>query len=186
MLLSRALQQLTRRVESVARLGAHQTITTANNMCAAAACPFCGCFKCVYYAVGNKLLMLFFPFLRKWTYARMHEQVRVAVRCGRIVVWAVGGGWVVAAQESGGVEKHSTHTASSAGRQVCTDQPPAVVSCVPLCHAIHHLPVLAVSVPFAYPPLLTCPCAHPFPPLPPTTPSHRLLVASATGPLPLT
>jgi hypothetical protein len=26
-------------------------------------------------AVGNKLLMLFFPFLRKWTYARMHEQV---------------------------------------------------------------------------------------------------------------
>jgi hypothetical protein len=27
-------------------------------------------------AVGNKLLMLFFPFLRKWTYARMHEQVR--------------------------------------------------------------------------------------------------------------
>lgn len=25
--------------------------------------------------VGNKLLMLFFPFLRKWTYARMHEQI---------------------------------------------------------------------------------------------------------------
>lgn len=30
-------------------------------------------------AVGNKLLMLFFPFLRKWTYTRMHEQVGGAV-----------------------------------------------------------------------------------------------------------
>jgi hypothetical protein len=25
--------------------------------------------------VGNKLLMLFLPFLRKWTYTRVHEQV---------------------------------------------------------------------------------------------------------------
>jgi hypothetical protein len=32
-------------------------------------------------AVGNKLLMLFFPFLRKWTYARMHEQVGTLGLC---------------------------------------------------------------------------------------------------------
>jgi hypothetical protein len=34
------------------------------------------CPHVVAVTVGNKLLMLFFPFLRKWTYARMHEQVR--------------------------------------------------------------------------------------------------------------
>jgi hypothetical protein len=35
-------------------------------------------------AVGNKLLMLFFPFLRKWTYARMHEQV------SEVTAWQTG------------------------------------------------------------------------------------------------
>jgi hypothetical protein len=30
--------------------------------------------------VANKLLMLLVPFLSKWTYARMHEQVGIASR----------------------------------------------------------------------------------------------------------
>jgi hypothetical protein len=39
-------------------------------------------------AVGNKLLMLFFPFLRKWTYARMHEQVSSSNSRRRACSWA--------------------------------------------------------------------------------------------------
>lgn len=39
-------------------------------------------------AVGNKLLMLFFPFLRKWTYARMHEQV--GTNCAGLQYTALG------------------------------------------------------------------------------------------------
>jgi hypothetical protein len=58
--------------------------TTDTSLTNEAACAHAS----VAAAVGNKLLMLFFPFLRKWTYARMHEQVSSSNSRRRACSWA--------------------------------------------------------------------------------------------------